>query len=218
MLGLGCAANPWGIMIAVLLLDAKRGRGIVWTYVVAWTGAVTVVLVALLAGIGAITDSGSKGASQTASALELAVGFLLLAFGLRRILGARTPVTGVGRDPDAPPELPGWLRAIENISYPAAFLLGIYSATYPLVIAAAGEILRADLDTTQTVALGLLFVVLGSSSVIAVAALGTFAPRRSAHRLEQMRGWLTVHNGAVITAILLVLGAMLTARGLGGLL
>lgn len=218
VLGLGCAANPWGIMIAVLLLDAKRGRGIVWTYVVAWTGAITVVLVALLAGIGAITEPGSNGASQTASVLELVVGCLLLAFGLRRLLCARAPEAGGGRDHDAPPELPGWLRAIENISYLAAFLLGIYSATYPLVIAAAGEILRADLDTTQTVALALLFVVLGSSSVIAVAALGTFAPRRSAHHLERMRSWLTVHNRAVITAILLVLGAMLTARGLGGLL
>jgi hypothetical protein len=205
-------------MMAVLLLDARRGRGIVWTYVVAWTAAITVVLVALLAGLGAITDSGSKGASQTASLLELAAGVVLLAFGVRRILGGRASVTGVEQDPDPPPGLPRWLRAIENISYFPAFLLGIYSATYPLVIAAAGEILRADLDTTQTVALALLFVVLGSSSVIAVAALGTFAPRRSAHHLARMRSWLTVHNRAVITAILLVLGAMLTARGLGGLL
>ena len=219
VLGLGCAANPWGIMIAVLLLDAKRGRGIVWSYVVAWTGAIAVVLVALLAGVGAITESGSKGVSQGAAIVELALGLLLLAFGLRRILdGTPATVAGAARDPDAPPELPGWLRAIENISYPAAFLLGIYSATYPLVIAAAGEILRADVDTTETVALALLFVALGSSSVVAVAALGTFAPRRSAHNLERMRGWLTVHNRAVITAILLVLGAMLTARGLGGLL
>lgn len=218
-LGLGCAANPWGIMIAVLLLDAKRGRGIVWAYVVAWTGAIAVVLTALLAGVGAITEPGSKGVSHTALLVELAIGLLLLAFGLRRILlGRRATVAGVARHPVAPPELPGWLRAIENTSYLAAFLLGIYSATYPLVIAAAGEILRADVNTTQTVALALLFVVLGSSSAVAVAALGTFAPRRSADHLERLRGWVTVHNRAVITAILLVLGAMLTARGLGGLL
>jgi hypothetical protein len=219
VLGLGCAANPWGIMIAVLLLDAKRGRGIVWSYVVAWTGAITVVLAALLAGVGAITESGSKGVSHTASIVELAIGLLLLAFGLRRILAGRhATLAGVATHPGVPPELPGWLRAIENISYLAAFLLGIYSATYPLVIATAGEILRADVNTAQTVALALLFVVLGSSSVVAVAALGTFAPRRSAHHLQRLRGWVTVHNRAVITALLLVLGAMLTARGLGGLL
>jgi hypothetical protein len=47
-------------MIAVLLLDARRGRGIVWAYVVAWVGAITVVLTALLAGFGAILEAGSQ--------------------------------------------------------------------------------------------------------------------------------------------------------------
>jgi hypothetical protein len=60
--------------------------------------------------------------------------------------------------------------------------------------------------------------VLGSSSVVAVAALGTFAPRRSAAFLDRMRAWVTAHNRAVITAILLVLGVFLAARGLDGLL
>lgn len=218
VLGLGCAANPWGIMIAVLLLDARRGRGIVWAYVIAWVGAITVVLAALLAGFGTIVEAGSKSATTTASVTELIVGLALLAWGLQRLLGARRAAGAAdSADLSAPSELPGWLRAIENISYVAAFLLGIYSATYPLAIAAAGEILHAGGSTAETVALALLFIVLGSSSVIAVAALGTFAPRRSAPFLDRTRAWLTVHNRAVITAILLVLGVSLTARGLTGL-
>jgi hypothetical protein len=87
-----------------------------------------------------------------------------------------------------------------------------------VVIAGAGEILRGETTTGETAALAALFVVLGSSSVIAVAALGTFAPRRSAAFLDRMRAWVTAHNRAVITAILLVLGAYLGARGLQGLL
>ena len=113
--------------------------------------------------------------------------------------------------------MPRWLRAIESISYVGAFLLGIYSATYPLVIAGAGEILRADGGTREMAALAILFVVLGSSSVVTVATLGTFAPRRSAAFLDRMRAWLTVHNRALITTILLILGVSLTARSLGGL-
>jgi hypothetical protein len=113
---------------------------------------------------------------------------------------------------------PRWLRAIENISYPAAFLLGIYSATYPLVIAAAGEILAADTSSAETTALVVLFVVLGSSTVAGVAALGTFAPHRSAAFLERLRAWVTAHNRTVITTIVLVLGGYLAARGLEGLL
>ncbi len=210
VLGIGCAANPWGIMIAILLLDARRGHGIVWTYVLAWTGAISVVLVALLAGIGAVFASGSDSANTAVSWLELAIGVVLIGFGVRRLLGPRGE--------EAPTETPRWLRAIENISYPAAFLLGIYSATYPLVIAAAGEILRADTSSAETTALVVLFIVLGSSSVAGVAALGTFAPHRSAAFLERMRAWVTAHNRAVITTIVLVLGAYLAARGLEGLL
>jgi hypothetical protein len=218
LLGLGCAANPWGIMIAVLLLDARRGKAIVWTYVVAWVGAISVVLGALLAGFGAIFERGSESAATAAAAAELALGLALLAWGIARVLQARRRAAGTHSDrPPAQPEIPRWLHAIENISYPAAFLLGIYSATYPLVIAAAGEILRSNTSKGEAVALAVLFVALGSSSVVAVAALGTFAPGRSGAFLGRLRAWLTVHNRAVITAILLAIGVALTARGVTGL-
>ena len=210
LLGLACAANPWGIMIAILLLDARRGHGVVWTYVLAWSGSISVVIAALLAGLGAVFASGSDSANTAVSWILLVLGVVLLGFGVRRLLSPQGEA--------APAETPRWLQAIESISYPAAFVLGIYSATYPMVIAAAGEILRADTTTGETAALAALFVVLGSSSVVAVAALGTFAPRRSAAFLDRMRAWVTAHNRAVITAILLVLGVFLAARGLGGLL
>jgi hypothetical protein len=219
LLGLACAANPWGIMIAILLLDAKRGHGIVWTYVVAWVGAISVVLAVLLVGLGAVLESGSDSASTAASLIELALGVVLLAFGVKRILKAKRTSAVVDADVSSdPPGMPRWLRAIENISYVGAFVLGIYSATYPVVIAAGGEILSADVTRTQAVALAVLFVVLGSSSVAAIAAIGTFAPDRSAAFLDRMRAWLTLHNRAVITAILIVLGVALTARGISGLI
>lgn len=208
VLGIGCAANPWGIMIAILLLDARRGHGIVWTYVVAWTGAISVVLAALLAGLGTVFGSGSDDSRTAGSWIMLGIGLLLLGFGVKRLL--QRPAA------EDSAETPRWLQAIENISYPAAFLLGIYSATYPLVIAAAGEIARVG--TSEAIALAVLFIVLGSSSVAGIAALGTFAPERSAAFLGRMRAWVTAHNRAVITAILLLLGGLLTARGLEGLL
>jgi len=61
-------------------------------------------------------------------------------------------------------------------------------------------------------------LALGSSSVAGVAALGTFAPSRSAALLERMRAWVTAHNRTVITTIVLVVGGYLAARGFEGLL
>jgi Sap, sulfolipid-1-addressing protein len=218
LLGLACAANPWGIMIAVLLLDARRGHGIVWAYVLAWVGAITVVMVALLAGVGAIVGARSDNATTAASVAQLVLGLALLGWGVVRVVQARRTAAAarVGDSPAQSP-MPRWLQAIENISYVAAFLLGIYSATYPMVVAAAAEILGADASTTEMAALAALFVLLGSSSVVAVAGLGTFAPGRSAAFLGRLHAWLTVHNRAVITTILVIFGFAIAARGLSGL-
>jgi hypothetical protein len=215
LLGLGCAANPWGIMVAVLLLNARRGLWIVWAYVVAWIGAISVVMALILAGVGS-TSASSDTTSKGASIVELVIGLVLLGFGAWRLLQARRGSSG-DTAVAAEKEQPGWLRAIEEISIIGAFLIGIYSATYPLVVAAAGEILRDDLSSTDETLLAVLFVILGSSTVVAVAALGTFAPSRSAPFLGRMRAWLTVHNAAVMTGILLVFGIALTARGLQSL-
>ena len=158
LLGLGCAANPWGIMVAVLLLNAERGLWVVWAYVVAWVGAISVVMAFLLLGFGS-TSASSNTTSKVASITELVIGLLLLGFGAWRILRARP-----GTSASVEKEQPGWLRAIKHISVIGAFLLGIYSATYPLVVAAAAEILRDDLSSSDQTLLAVLFVILGSST------------------------------------------------------
>ena len=97
LLGLACAANPWGIMIAILLLDARRGHGVVWTYVLAWSGSISVVIAALLAGLGAVFASGSDSANTAVSWILLVLGVVLLGFGVRRVLsppGVRLPARG----------------------------------------------------------------------------------------------------------------------------
>jgi hypothetical protein len=215
LLGLGCAANPWGIMVAVLLLNARRGLWVVWAYVVAWIAAISVVMAFLLLGFGS-TSTSSSSTSKGVSIVEIVLGVTLLVFGGRGLVRARRERSLPASERVAKKQ-PGWLRAIEEISVLGALLLGIYSATYPLVVAAAGEILRADTSASDQAAMAVLFVVLGSSTVIAVAALGTFVPSRSAPFLARMRAWLTVHNGEVITAILLVFGIALTARGIQSL-
>jgi len=202
-------------MIAALLLEARRA-GVVWAYVLAWVGSLSVGLAVLVAGFGALVESGSKSASTATAVVELLLGLALAAWGVQRIVESRRapPIQAAEQGELA---TPGWMRAIENISYIPAFLLGVYSATWPTVIAAAGEIVRAGVSTSQTVALCLLFVVVGSSTVVTVAAIGTFSDR-SDEILTRLRLWLTIHSRAVITALLLALGALLAVRGLSGLL
>jgi len=201
--------------MAVLLLNAKRGLWVVWAYVAAWVAAISVTMALLLLGFGS-TSTSSSTTSKAVSIVEIVIGLALVGFGARSLLKAR-------RERSAAPtekleqKQPRWLRAIAEISIVGAFLLGIYSATYPVVVAAAGEILRSDVSASDQATLAVIFVILGSSTVIAVAALGTFAPSRSASFLARMRAWLTLHNSEVLTAILLVFGVALIARGIQSL-
>jgi len=215
LLGVACAANPWGIMIAVLLLQARR-RGVVWAYDLAWVGSLSVGLGVLVAGFGALVESGSGSASTVTAVVEILIGVALAGWGVQRVVEDRRAPAAADVDQPTEPTTPGWMKAVENISYVPAFLLGIYSATWPMVIAAAGEIVKAGGSTAQTVALCVLFVVVGSSTVVAVAAVGTFS-NRSDELLARLRVWLTVHSRAVITGILLVVGILLVARGVGAL-
>jgi len=215
LLGLACAANPWGIMMAVLLLNAKRGLWVVWTFVAAWIAAISVTMALLLLGFGS-TSTSSNTTSKAVSIVEIVIGLALLGFGARSLLKARR-ARSLPATEKLEQKQPGWLRAIAEISIVGAFLLGIYSATYPVVVAAAGEILRADVSAADQTTLAVTFVIVGSSTVIAVAALGTFAPSRSEAFLARMRAWLTIHNSEVLTAILLLFGVALISRGIQSL-
>ena len=203
-------------MIAALLLEARR-PGVVWAYVLAWVGSLSMGLAVLVAGFGALVESGSKSASTATAIVELLLGIALAAWGVQRIVENRRGPHVQQAAEQGELATPGWMRAIENISYIPAFLLGVYSATWPTVIAAAGEIVRAGVSTPQTVALCVVFIVVGSSTVVTVAAIGTFS-NRSDELLARLRLWLTIHSRAVITALLLAVGTLLSVRGLSRLI
>ena len=168
-LGCGCAANPWGIMCAVLLLDARRGPVVVWAYVAAWIVSIGVVVAVLVGGLATVASS-AEGAGTTAAWLELALGVVLLAFGIGRI--ARRASAAPGTDGQ-----PRWLRAVEQITIVQALLLGIYSATYPFAVAAAAAILASQPTAAEAAALSLIFVAVGSASVVAVRGVRDARPR-----------------------------------------
>ena len=62
-----------------------------------------------------------------------------------------------------------------------------------------------------------VFVVIGSSSV-AVPVIGYLvAQRRLTQPLDDLKGWLTSNNAAVMSVLLLVIGVAIAGKGLAGL-
>jgi threonine/homoserine/homoserine lactone efflux protein len=175
-------------------------------------GATTVFL--LLAGTLDLGSGGSQ-PSTAASWVKLALGVLLLGLAVRQ-WGGRP-------QPGAQPELPKWMTAIDGFTALKALGLGVLlSAVNPknllMSVAAGSTIAGGNLSAGQDVWSVVLFTAIAASTV-AVPVLGYAVGRkRMAGPLESLRGWLTVHNVAVMATLLVVIGVVLIGKGLGGLL
>jgi hypothetical protein len=67
----------------------------------------------------------------------------------------------------------------------------------------------------STGVVGVLVFVIVASSSIAVPVLGYLvAEQRMRAPLEELRKWLTIHNSAVMTVLLLVLGVNSIGKGI----
>ena len=85
-----------------------------------------------------------------------------------------------------------------------------------MCIAAGAAIGGAAEDTSEAVVAIVVFVVIASAS-IAVPVIGYLvAQERLRQPLDELRQWLTVHNGAVMTVLLLVLGVAIIGQGIAG--
>jgi Sap, sulfolipid-1-addressing protein len=87
-----------------------------------------------------------------------------------------------------------------------------------MCVAAGTTIAGGELPTGQSVVSVSIFTVLAASTV-AVPVVGyAIGRKRMAGPLESLHVWLTAHNAAVMATLLLVIGAVLVGKGLGGLL
>lgn len=125
--------------------------------------------------------------------------------------------------PGEEPEEPGWLSAVEDLSWwrccgLGALLAAVNPKNLGLTVAAGSTIGAAGLPAGQTAVAVLAFVLLGSSVMLAVAATGRLAGDRARPLLEALRGWLAANSATVMLILFVVLGASLVGDGLGTLL
>ena len=207
-LGLAVAfTSPVSVVTVIVLLSMPSGRRRAVAFLCGWLIAV--------AAIGAIMlfvlhgqDFGSRRSnpSRAASALEILLGSLLLIWAVvafRR----RGPSTG-GQS------TPGWLRRIEGTHWLLAIAVGAVMLSYGLTLAAASEILKANLDRVDTAIALLVFAVTSIITVVAPIVVVIVAPERAAERLTTWKAWLLGNSRAVVLVVLMVAAAFLIVRGI----
>ena len=86
-----------------------------------------------------------------------------------------------------------------------------------LTVAAAATIAQSDISGGQEAAALVVFIVLGSLTILAPLAVYFLMSDRATTLLDGLKGFMAVHNAAIMAVLLLVLGAKLIGDAIGGL-
>jgi threonine/homoserine/homoserine lactone efflux protein len=214
-LALGVAISPVPIIAVILMLLAPRAGASSAGFGLGWVvGIVVVTVVVLLVAGGAGVGGTSDEPSTAASWIVLVIGLLLLLAAVRQRRGR--PRAG------EPAPLPKWMAAIDGVTPVKATGLGfLLSAVNPknllMCVAAGVTVAGGGLDTGEAVVAVAVFVVIAASTVLVPVVGYAVASDRMRHPLDELKGWLQQHNVAVMAVLLLVIGAVLVGKGLGGL-
>jgi threonine/homoserine/homoserine lactone efflux protein len=212
-MAIGVAISPIPIIAIILMLGTPRARSTGPAFAVGWLVGLTVVgVVVLLLASGNATDDDGGPATWT-SALELVFGVLLV------LIAARTWRTRPAPGHEA--QMPRWMQAIDTFTAGKALgagvlLSGINPKNLALTLAAATAIAQTEIPGgEQAIALA-VFVLLGSLTILAPVAIYFAMGARATAILDGLKSWMAAHNAAIMTVLLVVLGAKLVGDAIAG--
>jgi hypothetical protein len=213
-IAVGVAISPVPVIAVILMLFAPHAGTASVAFLIGWVVGLTAVVVVVSLVVDPVDSSTASEPSTFASVLKI-------------VLGAAAVLLGVSewrhrpRDGE-PAELPGWMAAVDRVGAGKALGMGVLlSAVNPknltLCLAAGVVIGSGGLSVGETVVAVAVFVALGSVTVAGPVVAYLVAPERMRGPLDELRGWLTAHNAAVMTVLLLVIGVAILGKGVAGI-
>jgi Sap, sulfolipid-1-addressing protein len=106
------------------------------------------------------------------------------------------------------------MSRLDHMSLWAAAGLAAFLQPWTLVAAGAATVASAKVSTAGSYLLLLGFVLLATSSYLALELYTTFAPEAAGPRLKQLRTWLDTHTDQMIVGICLLLGFWLAGKSI----
>ena len=207
------ALSPFPVIGIVLMLSGRDGRRNGPLFALGWLVGLTTVTVLAALVFNNADDPESTG-SLIADAGRVVAGAAMIVLGIRKWLGR--PRRGEVA------EVPKWVASLENTTAGKSLTLGLLlSGTNPknFILAASAATSMIELGARGSdLVIGLMvFVLLGSITVLGAVAVRLAGGQRGIMLLESVRVFM-IDNSTVITVIvLLILGANVLGGGLYGL-
>lgn len=207
-LGLAVAfTSPVSVVTVIVLLSMPSGRRRALAFVCGWLIAIAAIgAIAIFVLHGQNFGSRHSTPSQAASALEILLGSLLLLAAIVAYRRRKPGKEGVSE--------PKWLSRVEGTHWLLAVAVGALMLSYALSLAAASEILKANVSRLDAAAAIVVFSVTSIVTVAAPIVVALAAPERSAQRLATWKAWLLGNSRTVVLVVLMVVAALIVVRGI----
>ncbi len=208
-LALVIALSPLSVIPGILMLHTPRPRPTGLAFLGGWTLGIAAVTAAFV--VASDLAGGLDKAPPGAAYVRIAIGVLLIAFGLYRwFTRNRSEHT------------PKWMTSMTSIgpgrAFVTALVLTVANIKALLICAAAGAAIgTAALGRTGSWIAALVFTAIAVSSV-AIPILGyLIVGERLDPPLSRLRVWMETNHGGLVAAILLVIGVALLYKGIHAL-
>lgn len=209
-LALVVALSPLSIIPAVLVLHSPRPRSTGLAFLAGWLvglAALAAIFVEVSDLLGGLRDKPPSWASW----LRIAIGAALIAFGIYRWLTRKRSE-----------HMPGWMQSLSKLSPPraaaAAAALTVVNPKVLFMCAAAGlAIGTAGIDSTRAwITVAWYVAVAGSTVALPILAYVVSGDRLDGP-LARLKDWMERQHGALVAAILIVIGLLVIYKGIHGL-
>ena len=206
-LGLAVAfTSPGSVVTVIVLLSMSSGVRRAVAFICGWVLAIGVLAVLMVFVLhGQDFSSRHSTPSRAASSIEVVLGCLLIVVSARTY---RRP-----REQKGPQSPPKWLDRIDRTHWLLGVAVGAVMLSYALSLAAAAEILKANVSTLDAALASLVFALTSIVTIAAPVVLVVAAPERSAHVLATWKNWLLANSRSIALVALMVIGAILVVRG-----
>jgi hypothetical protein len=210
---IGVAISPVPIIAVILMLFSARARQNGPAFLVGWVVGLSAVVIIVLAVSN--TAGASSGPSTVVGVIEAGLGVLLVALGVKQWRGRPGPgESGT---------LPGWMASIDTLKPGRALLFGlVLSGVNPknltLAIGAALAMSQGALDSGQTAIAVIVFVVLGSLTILVPVLYSLLGGESARATLDGWKTWLGENNATVMAVLLFVIGMVLLGKGAGAVI
>jgi hypothetical protein len=204
LIGLAIAIDPIPLTTFMVVLPASRGTRKGAAFVFGWSVSLAIVVTATVLATGNKPPRLHTAPSDTALAVRIVIGIILVAAAIRQWRRLRRP-----KKPKKPPK---WQEHVDSMS--AWYAVGLAPVVQPWVLIGAGAatVVAAKLSNWASDLTLAAFCVLGSSSYLALQAYAGFRPIQSQAFLVRFRAWMDTHTDQVIIVGSLLLGFWLIAK------